>query len=203
MIEALDELLVQHSIFPAGVVHVGAHRGQEVPVYEAARFGVIRLVEPEPGYAQRLRDKFPQCDVVEAVCARTKSPRKRKFNVASERRWSSLLDIPPDQSGSGRRIDTVATITVASFTLAEIQDGCNVAVVDTQGTEPDVLAGADLSSLDMVIVETVVPSEVFRPAWSRPDADAWFAERGWVPVHEFTHSAPDVLDVAYVPAPRD
>lgn len=195
----LGPLLADLDIAPVGVVHVGAHRGDEVAGYRESGFERVVLVEPEPRLAARLRAKFPGCQVVEAVCQKAKSPRKRKFNVASQRRWSSLLPIPSDQSTAGT-IETVDTITVAAVTLAEVQDGCNVAVVDTQGTEPDVLHGANLDDLDLVVVETVAPSDVFRPAWPRPDADAWFAARGWRPVAEFAHSAPDVADVAYAPA---
>lgn len=194
----LTEVLDQLGVARTGVVHVGAHRGQEVPDYRAAGFDRIVLVEPEPRLAQRLRDKFADCTVVEKVVVATRA-KTRKFNVASQRKWSSLLDIPPDQSATGERIDTVDRITVEACRLVDIQDGCNIAVVDTQGTEPDVLAGADLDALDLVIVETVAPSRVFRPAWPRPAADEWFAAQGWVPVHEFGHTAPDVCDVAYAP----
>lgn len=195
----LDELGVERT----GVVHVGAHRGQEVPIYEAAGFERVVLVEPEPRLAQRLRDKFPTCEVVEAVCAARAAPR-RKFFVPNYRTWGSLIEPPPDQSKvPGRTIEVVDTINVKAVTLASIQEGCNVAVVDAQGSEPDVLAGADLDGLDLVVVETVEPSDVFRPAWPRDEADAWFAERGWEPIAEFAHAAPDVKDVAYAPAPTD
>lgn len=194
----LHALLAENGITRTGIVHVGAHRGQEVPDYRAAKFGLIRLVEPEPRLAARLRAKFPDCDVVEAAVA-SRRAKRRKFNVASMRKWSSLVDIPTDQSRVGP-IETVDRIEVEVVTLRDLQEDCNVAVVDTQGTEADVLAGGDLDRLDMVIVETVRPGDVWRPAWRRDEADAWFAERGWRVAHEFEHTAADVLDVAYIRA---
>lgn len=196
----LKQLLAELDVEPAGVIHVGAHRGQEVPEYRAAGFGRIHLVEPEPDLAARLRRKFPDCEVHETVCVASRA-KTRQFNVASQRKWSSLLDIPPDQSRTGETIEVRERIKVAACRLVDIQTGCNVAIVDTQGTEQDVLEGADLDALDLVIVETVEPGDVWRPAWDRPAADAWFAERGWGPVHEFGHTAPDVSDVAYAPLP--
>lgn len=194
----LRRLLDEVGLAAAGVVHVGAHRGQEVPVYRAAGFGLIRLVEPEPGLARRLRDRFPDCDVREVACAARGG--RRRFNVANYRTWSSLYDIPSDQSiVPGRRVEVRDVITVDVVRLATIQDGCNVAVIDAQGAELDVLKGADLAALDLVIVETVEPSEVWRPALPRDVADEWFAERGWSAAFEWRHTAPDVRDVAYVP----
>lgn len=193
----LIDLITVRGVAPVGVVHVGAHRGTEVPDYRRFGFERIVLVEPEPDLAARLRVKFPDCVVVEKVCAQ-RAAKRRKFNVATRRQWSSLVDVPADQSKAGP-VEVRARIDVEAVTLRSIQAGCNVAVVDTQGTEHDVLAGADLSSLELVVVETVTPGPVWRPAWDRPDADAWFAERGWWPVAEFAHSAPDVLDVAYAP----
>lgn len=196
---SLSEVVRGLGVRTDGVVHVGAHRGQEVSEYRKAGFGLIRLVEPEPGLAERLRRKFPDCEVVEKVCVKSKSQRRRRFHVANFRQWSSLIEPPRDQSKvEGRVIEVAETITVDAVTLAEIQDGCTLAVVDAQGSEPDVLAGADLEGFDAVIVETVAPGDVWRPAWNRVDADAWFAERGWRAVHEFEHSAPDVRDVVYV-----
>src|SRR5690606_39801469 len=97
------------------------------------------------------------------------------------------------------RVEVRDVITVDVGRLATIQDGCNVAVIDAQGAELDVLKGADLAALDLVIVETVEPSEVWRPALPRDVADEWFAERGWSAAFEWRHTAPDVRDVAYVP----
>lgn len=196
----LKQLLDDLGIERAGVVHVGAHRGQEVPEYRSAGFGRIVLIEPEPRLAERLERKFTDCQVIRTAVGARRSQR-RKFNVASQRKWSSLVDIPPDQSMTGERIETVDRIDVEVCILPDVQDGCNVAVVDTQGTEHDVLAAADLDTLDLVIVETVAPGPVWRPAWRRDEADAWFAERGWHAVHEFEHTAADVIDVAYAPAP--
>src|SRR5690606_38435456 len=107
----LGPILADLGSRPIGVVHVGAHRGDEVAGYRQVGFEFITLVEPEPRLAERLRRKFPSTErctitVVEGVCQKAKTPRKRRFNVANQRRWSSLLPIPPDQSTHGR-IETV------------------------------------------------------------------------------------------------
>lgn len=196
----IGAVIAERGIEPTGIVHVGAHRGQEVPSYRECGFGRIVLVEPEPRLAARLRAKFPDCDVVEAVCA-ARAAANRRFHVANYRSWSSLIKPPSDQSTvEGRVIEVADTISVRAVTLASLQEGCNVAVVDAQGSEPDVLAGADLDGLDLVVVETVDPSDRFRPAWPRDAADAWFADHGWRPVAVWAHTAPDVHDIAYAPA---
>src|SRR5690606_20881805 len=118
----LKQLLADLGVEPAGIVHVGAHRGQEVPDYRAAGFGRITLVEPEPRLAERLRHKFPDCEVHETVCVASRA-KTRQFNVASQRKWSSLLDVPSDQSSTGETIEVLDRIKVAACRLADIQNG--------------------------------------------------------------------------------
>lgn len=43
-----------------GVVHIGAHQGQELPLYEAFGFQRQVWVEPQPGVFERLKGVLPQ-----------------------------------------------------------------------------------------------------------------------------------------------
>jgi FkbM family methyltransferase len=142
-------LLARLGIEPRALVHIGAHEGQEVLFYRHAGIKHITLVEPIPELADRLRRDHPDVRIIEAACdhasGRATLHIPRRTNMAT-------LAAPQNADGPTRSID------VHVVTLAEIQQAVgprpNIAVVDAQGRELDVLDGADLHTLDMVIVET-------------------------------------------------
>ena len=51
----LPDLFRTHALAAHGVVHVGAHEGQELPVYRGMGFPWILLVEAHPAIFARLR----------------------------------------------------------------------------------------------------------------------------------------------------
>ena len=58
-------------IQPTHIIHVGAHRGEEVQFYKEAGAGHITLVEPIPELAELLRDRYEEdatVTVVESAC---------------------------------------------------------------------------------------------------------------------------------------
>lgn len=135
----LDEAL--RGVPRVGVVHVGAHKGQEVPSYRAAGFEVIVLVEPNPA-------RWPDLDAIHGVkvcpvaCG---TGNQGTLHVTKFDEQSSLL--------TPTNFAVRSTVDVVVRPLSDLQGGCNVAVLDVQGSELDVLRSADLSALDAVIVE--------------------------------------------------
>lgn len=180
----LDELLA--GVARRGVVHVGAHHGQEVPAYRAAGFERIVLVEPNPAHWAALASLGD--DVVLHRCAA--GPRGRAtLHVTRYDTESSLLR--PLQKRVCRTVD------VDVVPLADLQAGCNVAVVDVQGGELDVLRTAALESLDAAIVECeVVPR--YAGGARRDEIEAFFAAAdGWELAGVFEHRTPELHDIAW------
>ncbi|GAA1766184.1 FkbM family methyltransferase [Streptomonospora arabica] len=174
-VEALPALLRRHGVAPRGVVHVGAHLGQEVPAYRAAGFARIVLVEPHPVLAAALRE-MPGVEVVEGACAA--EPGTGLLHVTSHDKLSSL-----QEPVAGRRV--VATVDVAVHRLAELVDATvNVAVIDAQGVELEVLAGAPLDTLEVVVVETYVRRKQ-GGAPAHAEVVGFMARQGWVPVAQW------------------
>lgn len=187
--EALDELRI-----PAkSVLHVGAHHGQEVPIYRKCGFEHIALVEPDPDNAEFLRREVLGVDVVE--CAAGQQPGRVAFHRAAESVFNGLN---PD---AGR--PTVSTIEVDVRPLRDIQaeHPANVLVVDTQGTELDVLASADLSGVDLVIVETQDLSRAMHAAYW-PDVVEMLGKSGFRPAIRWEHEE-HFADTLFVRAPVD
>jgi FkbM family methyltransferase len=176
--DLLPEALAELGIEARGVLHVGAHRGEEMPVYAKCGFESFTLVEPDPLNADYLRETFPDVDVVEVAVG--PEPGTATLHRAENTVYSGLR---PDAGQPTR-----ATVEVSVWPLSTIQEGrkANVLVVDTQGTELEVLASADLSDVDLIIVETQELSRAMYAAFW-PDAVEQLGKAGFSPAIRWEH----------------
>ncbi|WP_304452908.1 FkbM family methyltransferase [Nocardiopsis sp. YSL2] len=146
---SFPELVSRLGLDVRHLVHVGAHQGEEMPYYRMAGVGHVTLVEPIPRLVAALRRTHPDATVIEAACAST--PGRARLHIPRRTNMATLAT-PQTTDGRTRAVDVEVT------TLAHIQAAAEVApdaaVIDAQGRELDVLDGADLASLDLVVVET-------------------------------------------------
>lgn len=155
-----------------GVLHVGAHVGQELESYLACGFDPLLLVEPNPHVFPYLREhvRFWQ-EWLDALSAAYggRRPRLRAVQAAAdsgdgeavlhltERAPQSSL-LPPRDSGI-REVSqvTVRTLPVDAMLAGEgVEPGdLSLLVVDVQGAEDRVLRGAAglLAGVEAVLVE--------------------------------------------------
>ena len=179
----LPEALAELEIQPLGVIHVGAHLGEEVPIYQQCMFGHIRLVEPDPDNCKKLRADYGNiAAVIEAACGQR--PGRAVFRKSAASVFSSL-NKPRKETGR---------FPVELVTLRQLQDKfplTNVAVIDTQGTELDVLRGADLDRLDLIIIETQEGDQVIGNAPASAanwyEVRGYMAAAGWIPAIQWRH----------------
>lgn len=176
--DLLPQALSELGVDAKSVLHVGAHRGEEMPVYEACGFGGFTLVEPDPENAAYLRAKWPQAAVVE--CAVGGETGTAILHRAANTVYSGLK---PDAG-----MPTLRSVEVDVRPLRDIQADypANVLVVDTQGTEVEVLASADLSGVDLVIVETQDLSRAMYAAFW-PDVVEALGKVGFAPAIRWEH----------------
>lgn len=169
--DALEELRIR----PDGVIHIGAHLGQEVPLYLGCGFGRITLVEPDP----------ESCSAM-AAQPWIEDPRIGIVNFACGPAGRATFHRMPDGAFSGlaadQRMTETASFDVKVIPVSQVQRQAagNVLVVDTQGTEIEALRTADLSTVDLVIVETQTDRRG-SPGAYWPDLMAWCREVGWTP----------------------
>lgn len=191
-IDGIRHVMREHDIPARGIVHVGAHKAEELPLYRRCGFARIVLVEPNPQLAAELRG-IEGVEVVEAACA--SAPGRRTLHITEQTRQASLyrpLTRP-----------VIAEVEVDVYRLADlVDDTVNVAVVDAQGAELEVVAGAPLDTLDMVVLETHRRSR-YAEAPGYDDVVASMARVGWTVAAQWPHDPKGKLrDVAFVKAAK-
>lgn len=173
----LQQLMSDAGIPASGVIHVGAHRGQELPHY--TEFDKVVLVEPLPECAEHLRTIDPFAEVIEAAVASHRDG--ATLHVTRFDQQSSIL--PPAKLPVDRAI-RVQTLPLRA--IQALNPGCNVLVADCQGSELDVLRSGDLGALDMVIVETTAKAR-YQGGATRDDVLGFMLEAGWRRIAEYHH----------------
>lgn len=141
----IKDISERYQIPIEGIIHVGAHKGQEVEEYLELSTN-IALWEPIPSLAKKLIDTWPTLKVVEAAAWHQEA--RLDFWVTDFSEGSSALH-PLEH-------EVVDTLDVPAFRIKTIHkdDKFNVLVIDTQGSELNVLKGCDLNMFDIIIVET-------------------------------------------------
>jgi FkbM family methyltransferase len=169
--DALEELRIR----PVGVIHVGAHLGQEVPLYLGCGFGYVTLVEPDPQSCTVMADQSwidnPNVGIINVACGQ---PGRATFHRMPDGAFSGLA--------ADRRMTESASFAVDVIPVSAVQEQAigNVLIVDTQGTEIDVLRTADLSALDLIVVEAQTEQRG-SPGAYWPDLMEWCESAGWIP----------------------
>lgn len=160
-IEFMSNALEQLSYFrvkPTGIVQVGASWGQEVESFRRAGVPQAVFIEPLPdAYAQlsqRATDASKHYVAIQALCG-TEDGAIATFHVASNAGMSSSMLPPADHTSLYPDIDFKRTITLETRRLDTIMQELrsfadlpssavfNTLFLDTQGTEMQVLLGAE------------------------------------------------------------
>lgn len=198
----LPGLMDRLGVAPVGVVQVGAHTGQEVPALVRCGFRRLVMVEPNRDHSAALARELGRHlsgrpepegghssqEVVMAAAGRERGT--ATLHVTEHDQQASLL--PPLAPLSVTRLDTTEVIPVR-----EVQHGCNVLVVDAQGSELEVLAGADLDRLDLAVIEGSAEARYHRGSTQQAIA-AYMQAGGWRLVANWTHARANVADMAWL-----
>lgn len=195
-----------------GVVHAGAHEGQEVAVYRKRGLSPIILYEANPHIAARLRTRFGGSDdVVVIEAAVSDKAGTATFNIANSDQSSSLLDLKTHtelypEVAYVEQVE-VQTLTLDASLSQLAQNGtevgrANLLVIDVQGAELMALRGAPqtLAQIDAIQLE-VNYSELYDGCPSIWDLDHFFEPLGFVRERTATPYNREWGDALYVRRP--
>jgi FkbM family methyltransferase len=193
--DALVKLSRRYRIRPRGVIHVGAHHGEEHRTYNAIGAANQFWVEPHPDAFERLTRNAPPSPTVHHANAACGSRRATlPLNVIptgskdeASVLMSSLL-APGDGLTAAGRAAVAETIDVPVAPLDELladhalePDRFDLLVLDTQGYELEVLKGAThfLDHHAEFIYTEVSRTPLYQGSCLERDLDAFLAPRGF------------------------
>jgi len=198
------ESFQRHGIVPRGIIHVGAHMGEEYGEYVEAGCRRVVFVEADPDTFDRLLSRFVgNPDVLCLNAAVSDGEGTARFHRMSGSQSSSLLrptghlrvypGITPTDEIEVSTTTLPAALTANGVDLADF----NVLALDTQGAETRILRGCGeaLDAFDAVIAE-VSYAELYEGSGLIDDVDDILFARGFQRVEEvapFDHTWGDAL----------
>jgi FkbM family methyltransferase len=141
----------------SGLIHAGAHKGEEASVYKSLGFGTVTWIEAIPKLAEELAAVIePPSKVINATLW-SSSNQKMTFKVATSSGSSSLFELK-EHKIEYPQIEVLEEIEVSTQTLDQLNVAGpekNLLVLDLQGAEYDALLGAKrtLAGLNYIICE--------------------------------------------------
>ena len=94
----VPQLCIEHSINPKGVIHVGAHEGQEFNYYKKMEVKNVLFIEANPVVCERLQTKVASYPNVKTVnCAISNENATVDLHVTSNEQSSSILPLKKHQ----------------------------------------------------------------------------------------------------------
>lgn len=182
-------------VTPEGICHVGAHEAQEVPLYQELGFQSIYLVEADPILAEDLQSRYGYTNGITVLPFAVGAERGCLpfHRVLRDQQYNSLLE--PIDLGNVQKFEVPIWPLrewISSFTPV------NVLVVDTQGSELQVLEGADLRAIEMIVIEVGTKAK-YDGQPMREDVESYMETHGWRMVHEWPHGPRAIwFDQVYV-----
>lgn len=208
-IELDFDQMAHFGIRPSGVVHVGAHEGNEIKTYRAKGVTPVVFIEANPDLADGLRTRFKadqDVKIIESAAAEAEGT--ATFNITSMNQSSSLLELK-DHAKLYPKIGVEKQITVRTAQIDSLlaEAGLDPAALDfiamdIQGAELKALKGAVglLQHVKALQIE-VNYSELYEGCPLIHEIDAFLQEHDFIRVSVNTPYSEEWGDALYVKRP--
>jgi FkbM family methyltransferase len=176
MILDLEKIIKKYNFMPCGVIHIGAHYGEEYSLYKRLGFEKMIMFEPVPhSFNQMMLNTDGKVEGYQ--CALGNENKKIMMNIeyANQGQSSSILKPKLHLSQYPHIVFDNNQYEVDMFRLDDLAvetHHCNFMNIDVQGYELEVLKGAkeSLSTMDFIITE-VNNAEVYENCAKVADID--------------------------------
>jgi FkbM family methyltransferase len=181
----LDGLVRTFGMRPTGVLHLGAHEGEEAGIYERCGIDRVVWVEGNPELVERLRARVAPRghDVCQALLSDVEGE-VVSFHVTNSSQSSSILELGTHRA-SHPDIHVTHTLELATTTVDSLSSehdfaGLNFMNLDLQGAELKALRGAIRSLCHIDYVYTEVNKEpVYQGCALIGELDGFLGEQGF------------------------
>lgn len=155
MLISLTDIIKKYNLSIKGIIHVGAHHGEEYEEYIACGITNIIFIEPCSRAFKILKSKFPKVSLYN--CALGSEQGTALMNVETENKGQSNSILKP-----AKHLKQYPSITFNETELVQVRrmdqlnsNGCNMVNMDVQGYELEVLKGATktLERIDYIYTE--------------------------------------------------
>jgi FkbM family methyltransferase len=180
---SVSELSRYWGVSPNGVLHIGAHLGEEAQEYENFNWIPIIWVEAQPLLVKKLESKFqhPNHRVINAAIWNEDNV-SLKLHVASNSMSSSLLEFGSHASSYPeiKFVNEIEVLTKRIDTLLDATDMPNFLNIDIQGAELAAIQslGDLITKVDYIFVE-VNKREVYKECTRVGDLDSFLEDKGF------------------------
>ena len=200
------KLFNKHGISPQGVIHIGAHHGEEVGNYREAGVKRILMVEADPDSYTVLLNNYGTdagVDAIHALISDTEC--ETEFHRMSSSQSSSMLDLK-EHSRIYKSIKKTETLKMYTTTLDRLVVGhavdmneYNILALDVQGAELKVLHGARtvLGTIQAIITE-VNYKELYEGAGLIWELDDYLNKFGFKRIETVSPHHPSWGDALYI-----
>jgi FkbM family methyltransferase len=181
---SFDEIVKTLNLNIKGVIHVGGHVGEEIPVYQKYTNNIY-IFEPQKDCFDKITN-----DVNKFNCALGHEEGEFVMYLADNKQSSSLME-PKTHLKEHPSVLFVDTAIVEVKTLDSFDiTSCNFLNMDVQGYELNVLKGGvdTLKHIDAVYTE-VNTDELYTNNPLIEEMDEWLKEKGFIRV--WTHITPN------------
>lgn len=203
------ERMLEYGIRPSGVVHVGAHQGNEISTYRKNGIKKVVFIEANPKLASGLRDRFKvQSDVKVIEAAASDTEGRATFNITTMDQSSSLLPLK-EHARLYPKIKVDHSVEVRTARLddllveagVEFQD-IDFIAMDIQGAELMALRGATrcLGNVKALQIE-VNYKQLYEGCALIAEVDEFLAKHDFIRVHTQTPYSETWGDALYVRRP--
>lgn len=147
MLLDFENLVREHHLDITGVLHIGAHLGEETKIYQQLGIKNVIWVEANPALIDYIETAVPDNNVIIHACMSDVANLRMMLNISNHDglssslyEWGTHKDFAPDFVVVDRI--EVATSTVDQMYRTYSLPECNLLNIDVEGATLDVLRGA-------------------------------------------------------------
>jgi FkbM family methyltransferase len=185
----LKSFILKHNIKINGVIHVGAHFGQEDDVYEELKIQNRLYFEPLPSAFDKLKEKIKNEHLIYNKALGNENKFIKMFVETKNQGMSSSILEPSIHLRQFPEITFDDEINVEMIRLDDLNidlSKYNMMNIDVQGYELEVLKGSEktLKNIEYIIVE-INNNEMYKNCVFFPELESFLKNQNFICVEQF------------------